>query len=155
MGRFSPSSVWQHGCDLGSSARWRRNMGLNVHRSHEAYLGWGELPSPPLTHSQVGSVMSSALLSAQLSAVCFLIYKNIYNLFSICDQTFVSTQYKAKLHRQCQRFCIFSVARSCVHYSQNPNTTLKIRLWVFTQFLWRVCISEHWKRKVVMVPLER
>ena len=29
--------------------------------------------------------------------VCFLIYKNMHSLFSICDQTFVFTEYKAKL----------------------------------------------------------
>ena len=58
------------------------------------------------------------------ACVC-VIYKNMYSLFSIYDQTFVTTEYKAKL-QQCQRSCILSVVRSHVHYSQNPNTTLKI-----------------------------
>ena len=61
---------------------------------------------------------------------------NINNLRFICDQTFVSTQYKAKLH-QCQRFCILSVVRSHMHCIRNPNTALKMR-FCNTQVLWRV-----------------
>ena len=36
--------------------------------------------------------------------------------------------------------------RSRVHYtySQNPNTTFKIRFWVFTHGLWRAGSFEHW-----------
>ena len=58
--------------------------------------------------------------------VCFLSYKNTYSLFSICDQTFMSKEHKAKLHHR-QQFCILSVVRNCVRYSQNPNKTFKIR----------------------------
>ena len=55
-----------------------------------------------------------------IHTLCFLIDKNIYNLFSICDQTFVSTQYKTKLHQH-QRFCILSAGRSRLHLSKSKH----------------------------------
>ena len=43
-------------------------------------------------------------------------YKNIYSLFSICDKTFLPTQYKANLFQH-QKYCILSVGGSCVRYT--------------------------------------
>ena len=41
----------------------------------------------------------------------------------------------------------YNIVRSHVHYtlhSRNPNTTFKIKFWVFTHGLWRAGSSEHW-----------
>ena len=69
-------------------------------------------------------------------SVCFLMYKNIYNLFSICDETFVSSQYKAKL----QRFCI-SGEKPCALQSNSKyythNTTVSLHSSLLQGFqLW-------------------
>ena len=72
----------------------------------------------------------------------FIIYDNVDNLFSICDQTFVSEQCKAKLHQH-QIFCILSVLRSCVHKTQNPSTYYFQNKISFTLDLWSVGSSEH------------
>ena len=45
------------------------------------------------------------------------------------------------LHQH-QNYCLFSVVRSCVNYTWNPNTTFKIR-FCDTQVLWQFSTSEH------------
>ena len=54
--------------------------------------------------------------------MCFLIYKNMYSLFSICDQTFVSTEYKAKL-QQCQLLHFISCEKLCALQSKSKLYT--------------------------------
>ena len=71
--------------------------------------------------------------------VCFLIYKNMHSLFSICDQTFVFTEYKAKLqHVKDPAFnqlweAVFITVKIQILYS---------RFWIFTKGLWRTGSSE-------------
>ena len=64
---------------------------------------------------------SSAMLSAQLY---------IPHVFKHCDLLVL-------------KIMILWEAMCITLYSQNPNTTFKIRFWVFTHGLWRAGSSEH------------
>ena len=76
--------------------------------------------------------------------VFWLIYQNIYSMFFISDKAFVSLQYKTNLHQQ-SNYCFFFfclVVRSCMHYTQNQNTTFKIRS-CYTQASWEFSSFEQ------------
>ena len=78
------------------------------------------------------------------------------SFFVICDQTFAPAKYKARLHQcqilhfiGCEKPHALSVARSHMHYTQNPTIThIKIRL-CYTQILWRFGSFKH---RVILIP---
>ena len=84
------------------------------------------------------------LLSVNVSVcvcvrVCVCVsYYDINNLLFICDQRFVSTHYKEKIHQH-KRFCILTVKGSHVHYTQ------KFKYYTQNKILLTQSLAKDWQ----------